>query len=301
MRATLISSPAKKITAKLGEGISSVQPYFIAEYADHTASSFTEGGNDGAFNGVTDVDVIVAPAGSTQRVCRSMTVYNADTIPHRIIIQHDNAGTKRTICDQTIAAGANLYFTGGVPSVTLAASGCMEGDGLQRVYSSDCMKVPTSFLTISGVAYWVYMGQVKSAITPKYIEAYLNVVGATLSLNEAGIFSSPLPPCKAAQTLTKIAAVATWDSLLAGLGVKRSASMATAVPAGTHLWAGAKFAMTTNPTFGGLIYDNLQGHVLILGGAAAFSTAGPWNATLPAAVTAAAATTNCPNLQIVLD
>lgn len=301
MRATLISSPAKKITAKLGEAISSVQPYFIAEYADHTTSAFTEGGSDGAFNGVTDVDIIAVPGGSTQRVCRSVTIYNADTIPHRIIIQHDNAATKRTLCDQTVAAGANLYFTNGIPSITLAGSGNVERPGSQRIFYTARMAVPTSFLTVSGVAYFVYCGRTLAPITPKYIEAYLNVVGVTLTLAEAGIFSSPLAPNKAGQTLSKIAAVTTWDSLLAGLGVKRSASMSTVVPVGTHLWAGAKYTFSTNPTFGGIIYENQQGEILITAAAAAFSTAGPWSGALPAAVTAAAATTNCPNLQITLD
>jgi hypothetical protein len=146
------------------------------------------------------------------------------------------------------------------------------------------------------------MGRTAVALTPKYIEAYLNVVGATLTLAEAGIFSSPAAPNKAAsQSLTKLAAVATWDSLTNGLGVKHSAAMSTSVPAGTHLWAGFKGTFTTMPTFAGLLYDLRQGLVLVTAAAAAFSTAGPWTGVLVAAQTAAAMVTCCPDLSLVLD
>lgn len=301
MRATLVSSPAKKITTRLGEAANTKQPYFLAEYADHTSTTFVEGGADGWFNDVASVDVIAVPAAATQRVCRSVIVHNADVIPHTVFIEHDNASDKGIICNGTLAAGATLYFRDGLPAVTFAGPGNLEVAGSQRVFQSQAIRVAASFLTITGVAYWIYIGRTLASITPKYVEGYLNVLGATLTLAEAGIFSTPLPPCKAAQTLTKIAAVAVWDSLTVGLGVKRSAVMGTAVPPGTNLWIGAKFAFTTLPSFGGLIYDNLQGGVLITSAAAAFSTAGPWTGALPAAVVAAAATTNCPNLQLTLD
>jgi len=174
-------------------------------------------------------------------------------------------------------------------------------DSPSRTFHTRCIRVATSFLTISGTAYFVYIGRTPIAMTLKYVESYLNVVGATLTLAEAGFFSTPSAPNKAGQSLTKLVAVATWDSLLSGPGVKRSAVMATSIPAGTHLWAGGKFAFTTNPSFNGILYDLREGELLVTASAAAFSTAGPWTGALVAAQTASAMVPCCPDLSGVLD
>ena len=175
-------------------------------------------------------------------------------------------------------------------------------DAPARTFRAWANGVTSNFLAISGTAYFVYMGRTTVALTPKYIESYLNVIAAGTVVTEAGIFSSPSAPNKASQSLTKLAVTATWDTLTSGLGVKRSAALSTSVPAGTHLWAGVRFAFgTTQPTFSGLLYDLRQGLILITASASAFSTTGPWTGDLVTAQTAAAMVTCCPDISVTLD
>lgn len=173
----------------------------------------------------------------------------------------------------------------------------------QRVFRSMADVATAGFLTISGTAYFVYMGRVgPAAITPKYVRAYLRVVAASLTVAEAGIFSTPEPPNFAAsQSVSKLAAVATWDSLTSGLGMKKSGQMSTSVAAGTHLWAGFRAQFSTMPNFTGLIYDNRSGEILVTASAAAFSTAGPWTGVLVAAQTSVTPAACCPELMLTLD
>lgn len=169
----------------------------------------------------------------------------------------------------------------------------------QRVLRSSVPTNGGNFLCIAQTAYFVYMGR-KALSSPAYrVNAYLNVLGVGAGAQEAGIFSTPLPPNTAGQTLTKIAATTTWDSLLVGLGSKLSGIFAplAPVPAGTHLWAGVRFDLaTTQPTFAGLLYDLMEGEILVTAAAAAFTTAGPWVGTVVPAQTGAAKVECAPDL-----
>jgi len=120
------------------------------------------------------------------------------------------------------------------------------------------------FLTVTNTGYFVYLGKTKAPITAAFLELNMTVIGAGAQTAEVGLFSTPLAPNKAGQTLTKLVATGTVDSLTATLTIKRNtASFATDILAGTHLWAGIRTAMaTTQPTFAAVAYDFLQGNVL---------------------------------------
>src|SRR2546428_5661404 len=95
-----------------------------------------------------------------------------------------------------------------------------------------------TFLLIAGTAYYVYLGRLAKGLTVKFVEFHVTTLGAGAQTAEVGLFSTPSAPNKSAQTLTKIVATGTLDSLTAGTGVKRNtASFAQNVDAGTHLWA----------------------------------------------------------------
>ncbi len=168
---------------------------------------------------------------------------------------------------------------------------------IQRVYRST-LSNSSAFLLVSGTAYFVYLGQVVTAATPKFVEFYVSTIGAGAQTAEVGLFSSPAAPSKAGQSLTKLVSTGTVDALT-GLGVKRNTSaFATSVTAGTHLWAGIRTAMaTTQPTIQALYLDMAQGQVLSLAAAGSLTGAGPWAGAIIAASTAAI----CPDLRATLD
>jgi hypothetical protein len=161
--------------------------------------------------------------------------------------------------------------------------------------------IPTSgtFALVSGTGYWVYLGRLVTAATPKFVEFLVTTVGAGAQTAEVGLFSTPTAPSKAAQSLTKLVSTATVDSLTT-TGVKRNTTaFAVSVPAGTHLWAGIRTAMaTTQPTLRGLMDDWSEGGQLALAAAGALTGAGPWAGALVAVNLTAA---QGPALRVTMD
>lgn len=155
-----------------------------------------------------------------------------------------------------------------------------------------------TFLLIEDTAYFVYMGQLAHTRIPLYVEFVVTTVGSGAQTAEVGLFSTPLPPNKAAQSVSKITSTGTVDSLT-GTGVKRNTSaFSTPCYAGTYLWAGIRTAMATNePTLRGAELDFAQGYLLSTATAGALTGAGPWTGAL----TAGGTVTVGPTLRIVYD
>jgi len=165
----------------------------------------------------------------------------------------------------------------------------------QRVFYSQLAKAST-FLLVTEDVYFVYVGQTKIALTPKYVEFQVTTVAATVFNSEVGLYSSPLPPNKTAQTLTKIISGVT--NAVTALGVNRNTTaFATPISAGTHLWAGIRVDATTPPVCIGLAPDMAQGAVMtkVVGGLLAST------ASFAATIIAAATATVAPDLRVTLD
>lgn len=170
-------------------------------------------------------------------------------------------------------ADAALNLGAGTKTVLCDISPIVIGGPEDRVFRSRLSRVvPTNFLTISGTAYFVYVGKVEEWTRFAHVELHCTVAGAGTQTAELGLYSSPLAPNKAGQTLSRLAASGTLDSLTS-TGVKRNtASFALDVAPGTHLWAAARFAMaTTQPNVVGLTNDRSQGHVLTTTGGGALT------------------------------
>ena len=89
----ILDATTKSLEIKLGEAVASTNCDVIACWGDYTATTFTPGETGTVTNGVTAVAAAAAPAASTQRLVQEVTVYNADTIAHLVILQvHDTAG-----------------------------------------------------------------------------------------------------------------------------------------------------------------------------------------------------------------
>lgn len=170
-------------------------------------------------------------------------------------------------------ADAALNLGAGTKTISCDLSPVVLSAPEERILRSPLSRVvPTNFLTISGTAYFVYMGKVEQWTRFAFVELHCTVAGAGAQTAELGLYSSPLAPNKAAQTLSRLAASGTLD-VLTSTGVKRNtASFALDVAPGTHLWAAARFAMaTTQPSTIGLTNDRSQGHVLTTTGGGALT------------------------------
>lgn len=95
-----------------------------AAYADITPTTFTPGSNDLLSNGTTAVTVVAAPAASTQRSVKEITVYNNDTVQHTAYVRLNDAGTPRVVAAMILPPGTSASYpaTGGGGATILAGN-----------------------------------------------------------------------------------------------------------------------------------------------------------------------------------
>lgn len=168
-------------------------------------------------------------------------------------------------------------------------------DGFDRFWASKLTRVANGAnANVSGQAYWVYMGFFDQPTVLQGITLMQAAIqGAGTQVAEVVFATTPVGPCRAAQTLTKLGNA---DSALSSLTasatsvVRPGAPMNVTVPAFTHLWTGFRQAMgTTQAGFECLTDDMLQGAVLITAASGALSGAGPWAGALTTLSVAAVA------------
>jgi plastocyanin len=253
----------------------------------------------------TTTDVLAAPGASTTRLAKSITIRNTHaTVANDVTLRLNDNATVYELDKVTLQPGDERIFIEGSPpfTVTNISSGRLltniEGSTSQSVFFSQLERAAVgTFLTIGGTAYCVYVGRVAQAITAAFVEFHVTTVGAGAQTAEVGLFSTPTAPSKSNQTLTKIVATGTVDSLTSTGAKRNTSNFAQVVQAGTHLWAVYRVDMaTTEPTCGGIAGDMSQGHILTLVGASALTGISTIAGVIPAIATATVA----PDLRVTL-
>lgn len=105
MTTLVLDATTKSIEVAMSGSAATTNPDFTAAWADDTGSAFTEGASDGALNGTNAVTVVAAPASSTRRVIKSITIENKDTAAVTITVSYNNNSTLRTIAKVTLNVG----------------------------------------------------------------------------------------------------------------------------------------------------------------------------------------------------
>jgi hypothetical protein len=108
----VLDATTKSIKAVMSGAQATTNPDFTVAFADNTGTAFTEGANDGAFNGTSPVTIVAAPASETRRIIKSITIENRDTAAVTITLSYDNNGTLRTIAKVTLQVGDTWTTTG---------------------------------------------------------------------------------------------------------------------------------------------------------------------------------------------
>lgn len=281
----------------------------VASYVDRDQTTFAVGLADRQLTTITTAtttDIIAAPASGKTRNVKQLTIRNAHaTVENDVTVLFNANATLYEIHKTTLQPGECLEFIEGVGFVSLAATlsnlnlTTAELSQGQRVLKSDAGRAAVAtFLTITGTAYYIYVGRIVRASTVAFCEFHVTTAGAGAQTAEIGLFSSTNPPNKSGQTLTKIVATGTVDSVTT-TGVKRNTTtFARAISAGTHLWAAIRFAMaTTQPTCAGLAQDMSQGHIHTTTGGGALTGLSAVSGTIPAIGTATVA----PDVRVTLD
>ena len=264
-----------------------------ASGGDLNAGTVTPWKQNTAITTAATTDVVAAPAASTVRNVKYLTISNKDAALSNIITVLYNANaTTYQLQKVTLGPGEELVLrdglwyhydasTGIYSSPTFAAAQLLttaEGSNTQRILQSALPVRPVvtagteDFILVSGTAYYVFVGRMAVTQTVKFVEWHLTTIGAGAQTAEIGLFSTPLPPNKSAQTLTKLIATGTTTSFTATGMVSNTASFALSVASGTYLWAAIRSAMaTTQPKGWGLTGDFSEGHVLVTTGGGALT------------------------------
>lgn len=110
----ILDTTTKSLEFKLGGAVTTNHLPFTASYVDISQSDFSLTGvasSDGQDNAGTAVTMVAAPAASTSRQIKFLSIPNLDTVVAVVTIQLNDNGTKRVIWTGTLAVGDNLIYT----------------------------------------------------------------------------------------------------------------------------------------------------------------------------------------------
>ena len=97
---------------------------YVVSWVDMTSSTFTPGDGSGTINTIGTTIIVAAPASSTQRGVKSISVFNRHaTTAQTVTVKKDVSGTEYTLFKATLAAGESLQWTDGGEWCCFDASG----------------------------------------------------------------------------------------------------------------------------------------------------------------------------------
>lgn len=105
MALLILDATTKSIVVAMSGAAATTNPDFTAAWADNNGTTFTEGATDGALNGTSSVTLVAAPASSTRRTVKTITIENKDTAAVTLTISYNNNSTLRTIAKVTLNVG----------------------------------------------------------------------------------------------------------------------------------------------------------------------------------------------------
>src|SRR5438105_2852256 len=108
----LLDAITKTLEVVLGGPVTTSQLPYTVNYVDMDGSFVISSASetDGVTNNTTAVTMLGAPIVNHARQIKFLSVYNADTIQAKIIIQINNNGTTRVLCSPTIQPGETLQY-----------------------------------------------------------------------------------------------------------------------------------------------------------------------------------------------
>ncbi|HVP57596.1 MAG TPA: hypothetical protein VMU02_05825 [bacterium] len=121
----VLSATTDKLQALSDASAATTEPKVVVTWADITSSTFSPSRSVSALNGTTAVDITAAPASSTQRLIRTIHVFNEDTATRIVTIRYNANGTTYILKKASLAAGDTLFWSpeGGWQQVSTGGGG----------------------------------------------------------------------------------------------------------------------------------------------------------------------------------
>lgn len=110
----VLTQTTDNLQVVLGATVTTNQLQCVSSWRDITSTpTYTPGRTVVATNNTTDVNVVAAPAASTQRVIDFLSVYNADTASATVAVKLDANGTEYILWKDVLLSGDTLRFIEG--------------------------------------------------------------------------------------------------------------------------------------------------------------------------------------------
>jgi len=122
----VLDATNKSLEIVLAGAVTTNQLPFVATYVDVTTTTYTPGENDGTSNNTTAVTIVSAPAASTQRQLKFLSVHNADTAAATVTIRYNNNSTTRIILRAALAVGDQIIYSDGEGFSVLDVNGNLQ-------------------------------------------------------------------------------------------------------------------------------------------------------------------------------
>jgi hypothetical protein len=158
MSLLVLNAVTKSITAVMSGAAATTNPDFTSHYADADDSVFTEGSNDGVFDGTTPVTLVAAPAASARRIIREITVYNADTAAVTITVNFVSTGGTRKMFSFTLAVGGTWKLSeseDAIAAATTSLAGAVELATTAEVTAMSSSTTAVTPASLKGIVYKV--------------------------------------------------------------------------------------------------------------------------------------------------
>ena len=101
----LILDSNKSILISMLSSETTMNPDYIAAWADSYSTTFSQGSNSGHLSGMTNVVAIPSPTINFTRVIKTLTIYNNDSVANTIFIELLDSGTTYNIAVVTLDPG----------------------------------------------------------------------------------------------------------------------------------------------------------------------------------------------------
>jgi hypothetical protein len=122
---------------------------YNANFMDHTTSGGTGASSEGQITTATTTTVVTAPAASTQRQVKQMSLRNVGTGVNAVTVQKDVSGVKRALFKATLYPGESLLYIESAGFLVFDVAGRLK----QTTQASEGLSgIPVSFMKVGTAA-----------------------------------------------------------------------------------------------------------------------------------------------------
>lgn len=122
----ILTETTDNLQVVLGGSITTNQLHCLTFWRDRTTTTFTPGRTVINTNNTTDVNIVAAPASSTQRIVDFISIYNNDTVNATVTIKLDANGTEYKLFVATLSTGEKIEYQEGQGFKVFANSGAVK-------------------------------------------------------------------------------------------------------------------------------------------------------------------------------